>query len=139
MSESNSTGQGLVVRNPLLRAFFKLCALLCVALGVIGAFLPLLPTTPFLLLATFFSLRSSPAIHHWLIHHPVFGPPLVRYLQERSISVPLYWRATLIMWLSMLFAIWLVSSIKLKIMLLVIAVSVTAYMTHLMQRGRRNR
>lgn len=128
----------LVVNNKVLRLILKVCAILCVVLGVVGAFLPLLPTTPFLLLAVFFSLRSSPAIHRWLIHHPKFGPPLERYFRERSISVELYWRATLIMWLSMLFAIWLVKPLALKVMLAVIAVSVTIYMTRLMKRGKLN-
>ena len=127
----------LLVRNKLLRLIFKLCALFCVALGIIGAFLPLLPTTPFLLLAIFFSLRSSPVIYSWLIQHPHFGPPLVRYLRERSISTGLYWRATLIMWLSMGFAIWWVEALSLKVMLSMIGVWVTIYMTRLMQRGKQ--
>ncbi len=124
-----------IVRNPILRLFFKGCAILCILCGVVGAFLPVLPTTPFLLLAVFFSLRSSPATYQWLVTHPRFGPPLIRYLSERSISVALYWRATIMMWLSMLFAIWLVQTVFLKSMLFCIAVSVTAYMTHLMKNG----
>ncbi|WP_300071263.1 YbaN family protein [uncultured Ruegeria sp.] len=48
--------------------------LLCVALAVIGIVLPLLPTVPFLLLATFFFARSSSRLHNWLLSHRVFGP-----------------------------------------------------------------
>lgn len=45
-------------------------------IGIIGAFLPILPTTPFLLLAAFLYSKSSERIHQWLINHKVFGPPL---------------------------------------------------------------
>lgn len=48
--------------------------ILCVGLGVVGAFLPLVPTVPFLLLATFLFAHSSPRLHSWIVSHPRFGP-----------------------------------------------------------------
>ena len=45
-------------------------------LGIFGAFLPILPTTPFLLLAAFFYSQSSPKLHGWIINHKYLGPPL---------------------------------------------------------------
>ncbi|WP_146347662.1 YbaN family protein [Falsiphaeobacter marinintestinus] len=48
--------------------------LLCVALALIGVVLPLLPTVPFLLLASFFFARSSSRLHNWLLSHQTFGP-----------------------------------------------------------------
>lgn len=53
-------------------------------LGIIGAFLPVLPTTPFLLLAAWLYSKSSPRLHNWIINHKVFGPPL-RNWQERGV------------------------------------------------------
>ena len=49
---------------------------LFLVLGIIGAFLPVLPTTPFLLLAAFFYSKSSDKIHNWLMNHKYLGPPL---------------------------------------------------------------
>ena len=119
-----------------LRWLYKICAVLCIVLGIIGVFLPLMPTTVFLLLAVFFSIRSSPSIYRWLVEHPRLGPPLVRYLEDRSISPQVYWRAVSIMWVSMLLAIWMVKPLLLKGGLLLIAASVTTHMTKLMRRGK---
>ncbi|MBF9152482.1 YbaN family protein [Novosphingobium jiangmenense] len=58
----------------------------CVALGAIGAFLPILPTVPFLLLATFCFARSNPAWEQRLLDHPRYGPPLRQWRERRAIS-----------------------------------------------------
>ncbi|MFK0573003.1 YbaN family protein [Endozoicomonas sp.] len=100
-------------------------------LGFMGVFLPLLPTTPFLLLAVFFSLRSSPAIHSWLLNHKVLGPPLRQYLDQRSISRKVYIRAVIVLWLTMSLSIWIVKLVWAKCLLLVIAISVTVYLARL--------
>jgi uncharacterized membrane protein YbaN (DUF454 family) len=55
------------------------------ALGVLGLLLPVLPTTPFMLLALWAFSKSSPRFHDWLYHHRVFGPPLQRWRRERVI------------------------------------------------------
>lgn len=60
--------------------------LVCLALGVIGAFLPLLPTTSFMLLAAFAFARSSPRLHDWLLSHKVFGPLIQNWQSHGAIT-----------------------------------------------------
>ncbi|MBC3807677.1 YbaN family protein [Undibacterium seohonense] len=63
-----------------------LLACLCLILANIGIVLPGLPTVPFLLLAAWFSARSSPRLHQWLHRHAVFGKLLVDWETNKSIS-----------------------------------------------------
>jgi uncharacterized membrane protein YbaN (DUF454 family) len=55
-------------------------------LGVIGAFLPILPTTPFLILAAFLFSKSSPRFHKWVLNLPMAGPAVQDWQQQRVIK-----------------------------------------------------
>ena len=61
---------------------------LCVGLAFLGVALPLLPTTPFLLLAAFAFAKSSPRLHTWLITHKRFGPMIKNWNDHGAISRP---------------------------------------------------
>lgn len=59
---------------------------LCIALGVVGIFLPLLPTTVFMIAAAFLFGRGSPRMRAWLLDHRLFGPSIVKW--ERDGAIP---------------------------------------------------
>jgi len=69
-----------------MRYIFLCLGWFFVALGVVGAFLPVLPTTPFLLLAVACFARSSPKLEAWLMNHKTFGPPLKNWRERGAIS-----------------------------------------------------
>lgn len=68
-----------------MQTFYTLLGHLCLTLGVIGAFLPLMPTTVFILLAAYFYSKGSERFHRWLIRHPRFGHILSDWHQHRAI------------------------------------------------------
>ena len=69
------------------RTFYAACGALSLALGALGLFLPVLPTTPFVLLAAFFFSKGSPRLHAALLADPLFGP-IVRDWEERGAVRP---------------------------------------------------
>ena len=77
----------------LLLAF----AVLCLLLGVLGIFVPGLPTTVFILLAAWAAARSSPRLHAWLWYHPLFGAMLRNWAQGGCVARRAKWSATVLM------------------------------------------
>lgn len=72
---------------PSGNAGFRVLAYISAGLAVIGVVLPLLPTTPFVLLAAFFASKGSPAFARWLNEHPQFGPAIADWREHRAIPV----------------------------------------------------
>ena len=64
------------MKSQSLRLIFLMIGFLAVGLGVIGAFLPILPTVPFLIVALWAFSKSSERFHNWLYHHKTYGPML---------------------------------------------------------------
>ena len=72
----------------------------CVGLGAAGIFLPLLPTTPFLLVAAWAAPKGSPRLDAWLRQHPRFGPVLRAWREEGAVPTRAKWLACALMSLS---------------------------------------
>ena len=101
---------------------------LAVALGTLGVFLPLLPTTPFILLAAWCFARSSPRFHHWLLYRSWFGGYLRHWQQYRAMPPGAKPRAIVMIVLTFAVSLWLVKLTWVRIMLLVILASLLIFM-----------
>jgi hypothetical protein len=84
-------------RSAVARWAYKLLALVSLALGILGVFLPVLPTTPFILLAAWAATRGSPTLLAWLESHPMFGQMLRDWRRGGVVSRKAKWSATIVM------------------------------------------
>ncbi len=122
----------------LARALLVACGTLSVALGVLGMFLPLLPTTPFLLLAAACYARGSERCHHWLLHNRWFGHYIRDYREGRGVTLRHKVAALALLWPTIGFAAWRVVPVWwAKLLLLGIAVGVTVHLVRIKTAGRR--
>ena len=103
------------------------CGMLCVAVGVIGIFVPLLPTTSPLLLAAFCFARSSPRFYHWLLHNRVFGSYIKNYREGRGMPLRSKFVTLALLWLTIGFSIIYITPWWIKLLLLIIALGVTIH------------
>ena len=104
---------------------------IALGLGMVGIFVPLLPTTPFLLLAAACYARSSPRFYHWLIHHHWLGEYIRNYRENRAIRFRAKVITIAIMWLGMGLTIILFDPLWLKALLSVIGIAVTVHLLSL--------
>ena len=118
-------------RQPWVRYTLLAFGWLSVVLGVIGIFLPVLPTTPFLLLAAACFARSSPRFYAWLVSHPRLGPWIRDYLAGEGIPLKGKVYTLLLMWPSILFACWLVELPWARVAMLLSAALVSIYILRL--------
>ena len=95
--------RGLVVR----RWLWRMLGIAAVGIGAVGTVVPLLPTTPFLLVAVWAFARSSERWRLWLIHHPRFGPMIRAWHAERAIPRRVKWIGIASLVASLLIALWL--------------------------------
>ena len=110
--------------------FWLMLGLIATGCGVAGAVLPLVPTTPFLLLAAYAFARSSPRFHGWLVNHRRFGPLILNWQRHGSID-PRSKRMALAVMAVALLSSWLLgaSARILAIQAVVLACSATFILT----------
>jgi len=107
------------------RYFLIMSGWLSVALGVIGIVLPLLPTTPFILLAGGCFAKSSPRFHQWLLNHSFFGPLIKNYQGKQGMPRHVKIRAIIFIWLTLSISIYFLSITWLRISIFILGLVLT--------------
>ncbi|MFV0466611.1 MAG: YbaN family protein [Lachnospiraceae bacterium] len=102
-----------------------------VFLGFIGIFLPVLPTTPFLLLAAYCFLRSSKKLYDWLINHKVLGVFIHSYLTYKAIPKKTKIGALIFLWGTLILSMLLMDSLHLRIFLILVGIGVSIHLLRL--------
>jgi uncharacterized membrane protein YbaN (DUF454 family) len=97
-------------------------------LGIIGIALPILPTTPFLLLTAWCYYNGSPRLHNWLINHKWFGEYIRNFQEKKGIPLKAKIISISMLWLTIgISMVFIINLLLLHIILAVIAVAVTLY------------
>ena len=106
------------------RIILLVCGIFFILLSILGMFLPILPTTPFLLLASFCFARSSKRINDWLLSNRWFGSYIRNYREGNGITLSHKVISISLLWLTIGYTTWIVSFWWLKLILVCVAFGV---------------
>jgi len=112
--------------NVIAKYLLILLGTISLAFGIVGVFLPLLPTTPFLLLAAACYARSSEKFYNWLLNNRLFGNYIKNYRSGMGIPVKVKISSLALLWLTILSTIiFFIVTIWVKLLVLFIAIMVS--------------
>jgi uncharacterized membrane protein YbaN (DUF454 family) len=111
-----------------VKIFLTIFGLISLGLAILGIFLPVLPTTPLLLLSAALFLRSNRGLYDWLMKHPRFGPYIKNFLEHKTIPLHIKIIAITTLWLTLLYcAIFVAEHWAFRAFFISIAIGVTVH------------
>ena len=111
-----------------MKWLLTLLGLLSLSLGILGIFLPVLPTTPLLLLAAALFLRSHKGLYDWLMNHPKLGPYIQNFMIHKSIPLKVKIISVSLVWITLLYcAICVASHWAFRLFFILLAAAVSAH------------
>ncbi|MGA1872369.1 MAG: YbaN family protein [Thermoplasmatota archaeon] len=120
---------GRKTTNRPLKVVLIIAGIIFTATGMIGVFVPILPTTPFLILAAACFLRSSDRMYHWLLSNRIFGKYLKNYLDKKGIPLGVKVFTIILLWATILLSAFVfVDILWVSILLVIIALGVTIHL-----------
>ncbi len=130
---------GTVRPSNFKKGIFTVAGTVSLALGAVGVFLPILPTTPFLLLSAACYYKGSERMHRWLLNNKLFGSYIRNYKERKGISQTGKVLTLSLLWTTICYsALFLVNNYIMQMVLLAVAVAVTAHVIALPTFKKRN-
>ena len=116
------------MKTAALKHTLNLIGIIAVVLAVLGVFLPLLPTTPFLLLASACFARGSDKLHGWLLNNKLFGTALRDFEQGKGMPLKAKITALVLLWVSLAYSMFQLKGVLLMSLLIAVGVGVSSYL-----------
>jgi len=114
--------------NQIIRAILLITGTISLIIGIVGIFIPLLPTTPFLLITAACYARGSDRFYNWLLCNKLFGNYIKNYREGKGVALNIKIISLSLLWTTILFsAVFVVSALLIKIILITIAIAVTIH------------
>ncbi len=121
----------------MIKKFYTIIASLCVMLGTIGVFVPMLPTTPFLLAAIYLYMRSSRKGVKLILGNKILAPYVKSYFSKRGVPKMVYLRTLILMWTALIISgIYSTSNIYIRLFLFLMGASVTIHLTYKLKKQK---
>jgi uncharacterized membrane protein YbaN (DUF454 family) len=118
--------------NKFVRALFFIAGTITLVLGAVGIVLPVLPTTPFLLLALACYLRSSERMTSWMLNNRYFGKYIRNYKEGKGIPLKTKLFALTILWIAIVYsAVFVIPILVIQMILFAVAAAVTLHLVRL--------
>ena len=122
------SNQADVMSNKTLRYILVIAGTVFLGFGLIGIFLPILPTTPFLLLAALCYARSSLRFYNWLMNNKWFGKYIKNYHEKKGVPLKFKIFTISLLWITILISIlFIIQSLWIRLILFIIATGVTIH------------
>ena len=114
-----------------MKTILAILGTISLGLGVIGIFLPILPTTPFLLLAAALYFRSSPRLYEWLLENPRFGPYIKNFREHKAIPLRVKIVSVSMVWITLLYCTFFIAeAVWFKLFFVALAIAISAHILH---------
>lgn len=111
-----------------MKIFLSIIGLISLGLGLVGIFLPVLPTTPFLLLSAALFLRSNKSLYDWLLNHPRLGPYVSNFMIHKSIPRRVKIISVSMVWITLLYcAIFVAEFWLFRLLFILLATAITIH------------
>lgn len=118
------------------KVFLNILGTMFLLVGVLGVVLPLLPATPFLLLASACYVRGSETLHGWLMSNKYLGPYITNIKDKRGMPIKAKIVTITVLWVSLLLSIYRVDSLLLDSTLIIVGIGVTTLILRLKTVGQ---